>query len=122
RDEFTFRCVYCLLREQWGLVRGTFAIDHFLPVAIHPELISSTVADGDTAQVFTPKGFDDTAQGCRTRLPWGGTGPLAPTLKGFNSRRHSTLLQPLRGRCVGVTSAPTVAAARQPWAMSSNTF
>lgn len=22
RDEFTFRCVYCLLREQWGLVRG----------------------------------------------------------------------------------------------------
>jgi hypothetical protein len=36
RDEFTFRCVYCLVREQWGLVRGTFDIDHFLPVATHP--------------------------------------------------------------------------------------
>jgi hypothetical protein len=37
RDECTFRCVYCLLREQGGLVRGVFAIDHFLPVAVHPE-------------------------------------------------------------------------------------
>lgn len=35
RDEFGFRCVYCLLREQWGRLRGTF--DHFLPVAQHPE-------------------------------------------------------------------------------------
>jgi hypothetical protein len=41
RDEFTFRCVYCLLREQWGLVRGTFDIDHFLPVAQHPEQATS---------------------------------------------------------------------------------
>ena len=24
RDEFTFRCVYCLLREQWGRARGSF--------------------------------------------------------------------------------------------------
>src|SRR6516162_3084584 len=37
RDEFTFRCVYCLLREQWGLVRGVFDIDHFLPVANYPD-------------------------------------------------------------------------------------
>ena len=37
RDEFTFRCVFCLLREQWGHLRGTFDIDHFLPVASHPE-------------------------------------------------------------------------------------
>src|ERR1043166_7359905 len=37
RDEFAFRCVFCLLREQWGRVRGTFDIDHFLPVASHPE-------------------------------------------------------------------------------------
>jgi hypothetical protein len=36
RDEFTFRCVYCLLREQWGRLRGTFDIDHFLPVAQYP--------------------------------------------------------------------------------------
>src|SRR5581483_1459836 len=37
RDEFTFRCVYCLVREQWGRVRRTFDIDHFLPVAQHPD-------------------------------------------------------------------------------------
>ncbi len=36
RDEFSFRCVYCLLREQWGRVRGAYAIDHFLAVAHHP--------------------------------------------------------------------------------------
>lgn len=34
RDEFSFRCVYCLLREQWARY-GSFAIDHFLAVAHH---------------------------------------------------------------------------------------
>lgn len=29
RDEFDFRCVYCLFRERWGQVKGTFHIDHF---------------------------------------------------------------------------------------------
>lgn len=38
RDEFAFRCVYCLRREAWGLVRGTFAVDHFLPAAVRPDL------------------------------------------------------------------------------------
>jgi len=37
RDEFAFRCVYCLFREQWGRVVGAFDIDHFLPVSLHPE-------------------------------------------------------------------------------------
>jgi hypothetical protein len=37
RDEFAFRCVYCLFREQWGRVKASFALDHFLPVAVHPE-------------------------------------------------------------------------------------
>ena len=37
RDEFSFRCIYCLEREQWGKVRGTFDLDHFLPQAFHPE-------------------------------------------------------------------------------------
>lgn len=40
RDEFSFRCVYCLLREQWGRVRGVYAIDHFLAVAHHPARIA----------------------------------------------------------------------------------
>jgi hypothetical protein len=29
-----------LLREQWGRVRGVYAIDHFLPVARHPGLLT----------------------------------------------------------------------------------
>lgn len=33
RDEFAFRCVYCLLREQWIVRTGGFAIEHFLPVS-----------------------------------------------------------------------------------------
>ena len=37
RDEFAFRCVYCLLREQWGRFRGVFDIDHFQSIAHHPE-------------------------------------------------------------------------------------
>jgi hypothetical protein len=33
RDEFTFRCVYCLSRERWGSVTGQFDLDHFVPKA-----------------------------------------------------------------------------------------
>lgn len=31
RDEFTFRCVFCLRREQWGTIMGMWDIDHFVP-------------------------------------------------------------------------------------------
>ncbi len=37
RDEFTFRCVYCLKREQWGQVTGEFDIDHFQPQTCCPD-------------------------------------------------------------------------------------
>jgi hypothetical protein len=30
RDEFSFRCVFCLQREQWGIVLGGWDIDHFV--------------------------------------------------------------------------------------------
>ncbi|HEY2413056.1 MAG TPA: HNH endonuclease [Pirellulaceae bacterium] len=36
RDEFSFRCGYCLVREQWGKVRGVFDLDHFVPVSHDP--------------------------------------------------------------------------------------
>src|SRR5688500_10301631 len=36
RDEFSFRCVYCLVREQWGRVTRSFDLDHFVPVASAP--------------------------------------------------------------------------------------
>ena len=38
RDEFTFRCVYCLYREQWGRVTGEFEVEHFRPQVNSPEL------------------------------------------------------------------------------------
>jgi hypothetical protein len=38
RDEFSFRCVFCLQREQWpGTRSGRWAIDHLLPREKHPE-------------------------------------------------------------------------------------
>lgn len=36
RDEFTFRCVYCLHREQWYDCGATFHVDHFFPVTADP--------------------------------------------------------------------------------------
>jgi hypothetical protein len=38
RDEFAFRCAYCLIRETWGPFKGVYALDHFLPVAARPDL------------------------------------------------------------------------------------
>ena len=38
RDEFAFRCVYCLRRESMGQEFGEFAIDHFRPVKHRPDL------------------------------------------------------------------------------------
>jgi len=35
RDDFTFRCVFCLLREVW--VVGDLQVEHFEPVALVPE-------------------------------------------------------------------------------------
>jgi hypothetical protein len=40
RDEFAFRCVYCLNREQWVIAKGTFAIDHFVAVSADPVLVA----------------------------------------------------------------------------------
>lgn len=38
RDEFVFRCVYCLEREQWYPNRaGSFSADHFTPRALDPD-------------------------------------------------------------------------------------
>lgn len=37
RDEFNFRCVFCLEREQWVNTIGHFHVDHFLPVSLYPE-------------------------------------------------------------------------------------
>ncbi|MEI8018980.1 MAG: HNH endonuclease [Schlesneria sp.] len=38
RDEFDFRCVYCLKREVWGQVTGEFELDHFEPQSANPHL------------------------------------------------------------------------------------
>ncbi|MFO0805952.1 MAG: hypothetical protein U0791_22840 [Gemmataceae bacterium] len=38
RDEFAFRCVYCLCRESMGREIGEYAVDHFLPTSHRPDL------------------------------------------------------------------------------------
>jgi hypothetical protein len=38
RDEFDFRCVYCLKRETWGQVTSEFDLDHFEPQAFNRTL------------------------------------------------------------------------------------
>ncbi|HJZ94298.1 MAG TPA: HNH endonuclease [Gemmataceae bacterium] len=38
RDEFVFRCVYCLRREQWAPGQTGFEIDHLAAVVNAPEL------------------------------------------------------------------------------------
>jgi hypothetical protein len=38
RDEFDFRCVYCLKRETWGQVTFDFELDHFQPQSLNPHL------------------------------------------------------------------------------------
>lgn len=37
RDEFTFRCVYCLHREKWYGRTATFHTEHFIPVSVYPK-------------------------------------------------------------------------------------
>lgn len=37
RDEFAFRCVYCLCRETWSGQSSRFAVEHLEPIATHPE-------------------------------------------------------------------------------------
>ena len=39
RDEFAFRCVYCLTRERWGKGRYGFHVDHLIPQAKDPSRI-----------------------------------------------------------------------------------
>lgn len=41
RDEFRFRCVYCLSREQWGRVSGEFDLDHFVSQKARPDLVAT---------------------------------------------------------------------------------
>jgi hypothetical protein len=38
RDEFCFRCIYCLRRETWLTLRRDYEIDHFLPKSEHPDV------------------------------------------------------------------------------------
>jgi 5-methylcytosine-specific restriction endonuclease McrA len=38
RDEFEFRCVYCLKRETWGQITSEFELDHFEPKSLNPQL------------------------------------------------------------------------------------
>jgi len=37
RDEFAFRCVYCLKREQWGVLKAAYHLDHFRAQVHQPQ-------------------------------------------------------------------------------------
>lgn len=40
RDEFAFRCVYCLVRERWyPSGADAFSVEHVLPQSSHPHLV-----------------------------------------------------------------------------------
>ncbi len=39
RDEFAFRCVYCLAREQWHKGRYGFHVDHLVPQSEEPRRV-----------------------------------------------------------------------------------
>ena len=42
RDEFTFRCVYCLERERWYPSRAAaFSVDHVIPRVVDPARIGN---------------------------------------------------------------------------------
>jgi hypothetical protein len=41
RDEFSFRCVFCLYREQWSLVTGIFDLDHYVSQSKNAEGVAS---------------------------------------------------------------------------------
>ena len=53
RDEFTFRCVYCLAREQWGRVTGEFGVDHFQPQTTSPQQALDTRTSSTAASHAT---------------------------------------------------------------------
>ena len=38
RDEFSFRCIYCLRREEWLTLSRDYQIDHFLPKSENPDV------------------------------------------------------------------------------------
>lgn len=38
RDEYSFRCVFCLRREQWNTCHGAFHLDHFVPQSVDSSL------------------------------------------------------------------------------------
>jgi hypothetical protein len=39
RDEFSYRCVFCLQREQWTRFNASFHIDHFVPQSVNSSLL-----------------------------------------------------------------------------------
>ena len=62
RDEFTFRCVYCLKRERWGLVlRLTTSTTFFLKRTIQKQLSTTTTFSTPT-ELATPRKAPEPSQ------------------------------------------------------------
>lgn len=85
RDEFTFRCVYCLEREQWTNVIGAFHLDHFRAVADAPD---------------QKLAYDNLLYACRSCNSLKGDRPVPDPLKVLLS---NTVLVHADGRIEGLT-------------------
>jgi hypothetical protein len=85
RDEFVFRCAYCLVREQWGRETQDFDIDHFVPRKSDParkaDYDNLVYACGRCNKIKSTKSIPDplgiTAQHLRI-LPDGRLEPCSP--------------------------------------------
>ncbi len=85
RDEFAFRCVYCLEREQWGIRLGHFHIEHFVPIADQPERRLN---------------YDNLLYSCQSCNLLKGPRTVSDPLKVFT---HETVMVRRNGRIVGRT-------------------
>jgi hypothetical protein len=78
RDDFSFRCIYCLCRERWEPSgHAVFSVEHVRPQATHPEQVCD---------------YDNLLYACSTCNTLRGTEPLPfdPTVEAMGT--HSQIL------------------------------
>jgi len=87
RDEFGFRCVYCLLRERWGRCTGEFDLDHFIPQA---------------ADASRSRDYDNLLYSCHSCNAKKGSLPLSDVERTLT---NASVRVGLDGRLIGLTLA-----------------
>ena len=118
RDEFSFRCVFCLVRELWSDPRRANPVDHFIPRALRPDLTN----DYDNLLYVCP--------GCNSiksdslvpdpcQIPFGECLRVQPdgSIQALDPAGRGQMLidELLLGNCSGRDASP-----RRPWEGSVN--